>query len=138
MTEYLFVYGTLRPEEAPEEIRAVVARLRPAGEGTVPGIIFDLGEYPGAVIDPGSGQRIHGMVFELPADESVFGPMDGYEGFSPEDLAGSLFLRVKERVELDAGGSVEAWVYVYNLPPAGAPVVASGRWLRRGERTETA
>jgi gamma-glutamylcyclotransferase (GGCT)/AIG2-like uncharacterized protein YtfP len=131
MSEYLFLYGTLRPEDAPEGIRPAVEGLRVVGEGSLPGRLYDLGEYPGAVIDPAAEQRIYGTIFELPGDETVLRRMDVYEDFRSSEPEESLFLRVRQQVELASGGSLECWVYVYNLPPLGARVVTSGRWRPR-------
>jgi pyruvate carboxylase len=131
MSEYLFLYGTLRPADAPEEIRPAVQGLRTVDEGSLPGRLYDLGEYPGAVIDLEAEQRILGTVFELPADAAVLSRMDQYEGFYPGNLGESLFVRVRQRVELESGGSVECWIYEYNQPPLGARVITSGRWRRK-------
>ena len=62
MSKYLFSYGTLRCGHAPEEIAPVVERLRPAGTGFVLGQLYDLGEYPGIVLDSRSPQRVFGDV----------------------------------------------------------------------------
>lgn len=132
MSEYLFLYGTLRPEDAPVEIRSTVAGLRLIGEGTVPGILYDLGEYPGALVDAAAEQRIFGTVYQLSEDRTALSRMDTYEDFRPDAPEESLFLRVRQKVEMEAGGSVECWMYVYNMPPLNAPVVASGRWRKPG------
>jgi gamma-glutamylcyclotransferase (GGCT)/AIG2-like uncharacterized protein YtfP len=131
MSEHLFLYGTLRPEDAPEEIRSAVTGLRSVGEGAVPGLLYDLGEYPGAVIDAEAKQRIFGTVYQLPEDQTVLSRMDTYEDFRPAAPDESLFLRIRQQVEMDARGSVECWMYVYNQPLLGAPVVTGGRWRNR-------
>lgn len=68
MSEYLFSYGTLRPELAPREIAVAVSQLRKAGEGFVRGTLYDLGNFPGAAIDPSSEFKILGAVYRLPQD----------------------------------------------------------------------
>ena len=50
MAQYLFSYGTLQAELAPAEIAPVVRQLRPIGRASIPGILYDLGDYPGAVV----------------------------------------------------------------------------------------
>ena len=58
MSDTLFAYGTLRPGHAPDEIAPAVEKLRRVGEGFVTGVLYDLGNYPGAVLDPSSTQKI--------------------------------------------------------------------------------
>jgi gamma-glutamylcyclotransferase (GGCT)/AIG2-like uncharacterized protein YtfP len=128
MSEYLFVYGTLQPGRAPRAIAGAVGMLQPVGAGSARGRLYDLGRYPGAVLDRLAEQRIHGMVFRLPEDAGILARFDRYEGYSAEAQAESLFLRVLEPVELASGGSLDCWVYVYNRPPAGARVLADGRY----------
>ncbi|HEY1262905.1 MAG TPA: gamma-glutamylcyclotransferase family protein, partial [Terriglobales bacterium] len=67
MERYLFIYGTLSPRHAPAEISGAVRRLRRVGKGSVQGKLYDLGEYPGAVLSK-SGNAISGEVFALPED----------------------------------------------------------------------
>ncbi len=117
MSQYLFVYGTLRPGCAPAEIALAVAELRPVGEGFVSGALYDLGGYPGAVPDPVSNSRVAGTVMELPEDASVLEQLDAYEGFDPQAPETSEFVRVRQAVELSNGGKVECWFYRYNREP---------------------
>ena len=120
MSEYLFAYGTLQPDQAPDEIASAVARLRPVGEGFVRGSLYDFGDYPGAVLDPSSRKKISGTVFLLPKDESVLKTMDEYEEFDPHTPQKSLFVRILCPVKLSTGKTLQCWVYVYNQKPTKA------------------
>jgi gamma-glutamylcyclotransferase (GGCT)/AIG2-like uncharacterized protein YtfP len=118
MEERVFLYGTLRPGHAPREIADAVSRLRRVGAGTVRGRLYDLGAYPGVVLDAAAAQ-VRGEVFAVPDGETL-ARMDAYEGYYAGDPAASLFLRVRGAVALDGGASEDCWVYVYNGPlPAG-------------------
>ncbi len=124
MNEFLFVYGTLQPAHAPAEIASVVTKLHPIDVGSVNGILYDLGEYPGAVLDPSSKHRIAGTVFQLPNDPDVLCALDAYEEFDPDAPGSSLFLRVLHPVALTKGGTLQCWIYVYNLNhTSGNPLV---------------
>jgi gamma-glutamylcyclotransferase (GGCT)/AIG2-like uncharacterized protein YtfP len=132
MSKFLFSYGTLLPQHAPKEMAAAVEKLRPAGDGVIYGDLYDLGEYPGAVLDPSSQSKpIYGKVFRLPDDENLLPEIDMYEGFDPSDSSGSLFVRELHPVPLTSGEVLQCWVYVYNRDPGTAPMIASGRY---GER----
>jgi gamma-glutamylcyclotransferase (GGCT)/AIG2-like uncharacterized protein YtfP len=123
--EYLFSYGTLLPSHAPAEIADTMRNLRRLGRGSVRGRLYDLGEYPGAVLQDGEA-RIFGEVFQLPAGQEMLQELDEYEGFNPADPVGSLFLRKKCPVVLDSGKQIACWVYVYNRDPGAAPLVYNG------------
>ena len=131
MSQHIFIYGTLRPGLAPDEIACAVEKLRIVGEGSVRGVLYDLGEYPGAVVSAAAHSRIHGMVFELPEDADVLRELDRYEGFNPEAVAESLFVREEQMVELLDGHALSCWIYVYNFEPVGARIIPEGRYREK-------
>ena len=126
MSEYLFVYGTLQPGRAPVEISAVVRALRSVGAGRVRGVLYDLGEFPGAVLDEHGDSEVEGTVFELPEEPTALRRLDGYEEFDPDAPEGSLFRRVSHAVRLDTGKMLSCWIYVYNRDPTGMRVLSGG------------
>ncbi len=128
MSDYLFVYGTLQTGLAPAEIAHVVEALKPVADATVPGLLYDLGEYPGAILDPSSKQTISGMVLQLPDDPRILAQIDQYEGFDPSSSDTSLFVRILESVVLESGRKLECWIYVYNRDPGAASVLENGRF----------
>jgi gamma-glutamylcyclotransferase (GGCT)/AIG2-like uncharacterized protein YtfP len=131
MTHHLFVYGTLSPQHAPPEIAATVRRLRPVGAASVRGRLYDLGEYPGAILSKSSRSVIRGEVFELPSDAQTLSSLDNYEGFEPGKPSSSLFVRRIWPVVMDDGTRLRCWVYVYNGDTRRALPVQSGRYARR-------
>lgn len=124
----LMVYGTLHPRLAPERLSDITGRMKLVGPATVRGRLYSLGRFPGLVLDP-AGRLVHGYVFELPPGPEVLTRLDRYEGYEASMPDRSLFVRVSCE-PLDAlGGSLSAWVYVYNQPLDGAAEVASGNWI---------
>jgi gamma-glutamylcyclotransferase (GGCT)/AIG2-like uncharacterized protein YtfP len=135
MVEFLFLYGTLLPELAPAPLRASLAKLRRLGPGWVPGRLYDLGRYPGAVLDPATATRVVGQVFELPDEPAVLAALDAYEGFVAAEPAGSLYVREQRPVTLADGRRLACWMYVYNRDPGDRPLVPDGdyrRWRAAG------
>jgi len=112
MSERLFIYGTLHPDRAPREIASVASRLTPVGRAKIHARLLNLGEYPGIVLDANAAS-IPGELFIVP-DGATLAALDAYEGYWPDDPAGSLFLRTKAVVTLDDGSEIPCWVYVYN------------------------
>jgi gamma-glutamylcyclotransferase (GGCT)/AIG2-like uncharacterized protein YtfP len=130
MSQYLFVYGTLQPRHAPAKMARLAAKLRPVGKGFIRGVLYDLGEYPGAVPDLNAKRRIAGTVMELPQDKSVLRELDAFEGFDPEAPERSEFVRQQHTVELSAGEMLECWIYRYNGKPDATCIIASGVWQK--------
>ncbi len=129
MKRYLFSYGTLRPRHAPAEIAPTVRLLRRVGRGSVRGRLYDLGEYPGAVLSR-TGPAIAGQIFELPEDPDVLRRLDEYEGFDPSHTQGSLFVRMKWPVTLQNGKKLSCWVYAYNGSPDRARSITRGDYSK--------
>jgi gamma-glutamylcyclotransferase (GGCT)/AIG2-like uncharacterized protein YtfP len=138
MSNLLFAYGTLLPGRAPGEIAAVVNRLRPVERGFVRGTLYDLGDYPGAVLDPTSPRMIVGTVLQLPDDAGFLHQLDAYEGFDPNAPEESLFLRVRHPVTVASGRTLQCWVYVYNRAPLRARIVAGGTFQSDQFESKTA
>jgi len=136
MCRFLFLYGTLLPEHAPTEMLHLVARLKFISAGSMPGDLFDLGEFPGAVFDANARHRVWGQMFELPEDAPLLAQLDTYEGYSPNDPAASLFVRQKRPITLPDGSEQLCWVYLYNRPTGQAHPIPSGdyaEWACAGQ-----
>lgn len=132
---YLFSYGTLQPKLAPPEIAPTVRQFRRVGKGVVKGRLYDLGEYPGAVLIRG-GTPVRGLVFEIPDDPEILNRLDEYEGFDRSHPQGSLFVRRKCFVTLEDGRRLSCWIYTYNRPlGTAAPISGNDYTKLRGRRT---
>ena len=126
-TEYVFVYGTLRPPRHGTSVRggsrnphidpyvvsSIPARLAGAD-------LFDTGGFPAA--RPGRGTVVGDL---LTVDSRGVAMMDMIEGHP------RFFYR--DRVEVDTGdGPVEAWVYWGPVDLAArSPLIPSGDWFDR-------
>ena len=130
MSDLLFIYGTLLPGRAPAAMEAVCRRLRPRGEATVAGYLYDLGHYPGAVI--GGDGVIHGQIVEVDC-EQTWRVLDRYEGCPREGEGDRLFRRVRTIATLTDGSPIECWTYVYERDVAHARRIAGGRWAARDD-----
>jgi gamma-glutamylcyclotransferase (GGCT)/AIG2-like uncharacterized protein YtfP len=128
MKSYLFAYGTLQPGCAPAKMAGVAAKLRPVGKGHVRGVLYDLGRYPGAAPDTNATGKISGTVMELPDDPDFLERLDAYEGCDPKAPEQSEYVRGWVVVEMEAGGTMECWIYRYNGKVDAARVVQDGIW----------
>lgn len=125
--DLLFVYGTLRPGHAPASVASYVGGCGHVGPGSIAGRLYDLRNYPGAIVDAAGEGQVYGEVLALP-DWSTLHRLDAYEGYHPEGPQDSLFVRTECDVALDDGRTVRAWVYVYNRDVSGARPVPGGRY----------
>jgi gamma-glutamylcyclotransferase (GGCT)/AIG2-like uncharacterized protein YtfP len=122
--DLLFVYGTLRPSLAAGESARLVHGLDLVGPATTPGVLVDLGDYPGLI---GGDGIVHGDLLRI-ADPARLQALDAYEecgGPAP------LFQRERTVVRLPDGTTMGAWVYRYARPSRGA-VIAGGDYASHG------
>jgi gamma-glutamylcyclotransferase (GGCT)/AIG2-like uncharacterized protein YtfP len=117
MPTLLFIYGTLHPDRAPSEIAHAARRLTPIGPATIQARLYNLGEYPGAILDP-TAAPIPGELFTIP-DADTLAALDAYEDYRPSDPTNSLFLRVETIATTPDGVLHPCWVYIYNRPLQG-------------------
>ncbi|MFL6209783.1 MAG: gamma-glutamylcyclotransferase [Pyrinomonadaceae bacterium] len=130
MSDFLFIYGTLLPGEAVADVANIVQQLHRLGPAYVHGRLYDLGEYPGAILDAAAETKIEGEVFELSTDPSVLSALDSYEGYDLADPTNSLFIRIKSPVRLLDGREIESWMYVYNRDPGKALLIRDGNYRK--------
>ena len=96
------------------------------GRGTVRGLLYDLGEFPG--VTEGDG-IVHGLVLRVPTD--AWEKLDEYEACPGPGCAEGLFRRIRTRAKMEDGGEVECWLYAYAQDVTGLSPVESGRWVKR-------
>jgi gamma-glutamylcyclotransferase (GGCT)/AIG2-like uncharacterized protein YtfP len=121
----LFVYGTLKRGELNEGL------LRPHAESVEPatarGLLYDLGLYP--ALGRGEG-RVRGELVRLRAADlpAVLRLLDRLEGYTPENEAGSMYVRRVVEVETEAGSPERAYTYLYNRDLSEVSPIESGEW----------
>jgi gamma-glutamylcyclotransferase (GGCT)/AIG2-like uncharacterized protein YtfP len=121
--DHIVLYGSLRRGEAMFETLGLGAALDFVSAERIPGVLYDLGDFPGLVAGDGS---VRGELYRV-RDPGVWRQLDEYEEYYPQRPERSLFVR--RLVQLANG--VDAWVYFYNRPVIGHRRIASGEWRRR-------
>ncbi len=124
----VFVYGTLRAGEVNDLNAAArrhgIAAPRLLGGATVPGRLYDFGNYPGLVLDD-AAPGVAGDLYEV--DAALVPILDEIEEVYPGQA--SLFIR-EERPVVAGGRSVHCLLYpVGEDAVAGLPRIASGDWV---------
>lgn len=124
---HLFTYGTLRSGGRRHNlIQADLAELVPA---RARGVVYDLGGYPGMVLDKRGG-IVRGELCELRHVTATLTLLDRIEGFAGFGVEGSLFRRALLRAVSRDGRELTAWAYLWARAPQG-DLVVSGDWTRR-------
>ena len=99
------------------------------GTGTVPGKLYDLGNYPAAVLSDAPGTLVHGEVYLLHDPAATLALLDQYEACTPADPAPHEYARVVTTVRLEDGRSLPAQTYLYARPVDALTPVPSGDYL---------
>jgi gamma-glutamylcyclotransferase (GGCT)/AIG2-like uncharacterized protein YtfP len=124
--QLLFVYGTLLI--ADNEIGSYMrSRCVYVCDGRIKGRLYNIGEYPGAVIDENAQSFVYGRIYRV-NESSVFDMLDEYEGITPADPIPHEYRRELQVIETDAG-TLNCWMYVYNWPTTGLSQINSGDYL---------
>ena len=122
----LFVYGTLLQSSNPfgsylqnNSVWLCTGKFR--------GHLYDIGEYPGAVVNVYAETHVWGNLFTLTNSEHAFKILDEYEGFGSEFPEPNEFIRQVIEVETETD-TVQCWTYLYNLPVTGLRRIESGNY----------
>jgi gamma-glutamylcyclotransferase (GGCT)/AIG2-like uncharacterized protein YtfP len=133
MAEYLFVYGLLLPALAPAELADVICSLEAVGRARVQGRLYDLGHYPGAIVEAESDSCINGVIYRLPPTRSVLSLLDQFEDVNATNPDEGLYVRLKAMARLEDGQELEVWIYQYNKDLTQAEYLPDGDYGRRLE-----
>ena len=113
MTPFLFVYGTLLRTFESSMTRFLKENGKFVSEGRVAGRLYDLGTYPGLILDDRSKMMIKGEIIELRDPQQVLLILDQYEGFDPNHPGQGEYRRAL--ISVKAGSHhFECWSYLYN------------------------
>lgn len=128
--EYLFVYGSLRPDIGNDISDLLAREAQVVGAATISGDLYHLGWYPGLQYKEESGRVVQGYVLQL-YDARSLEWLDDYEGFDPAAPQDALFIRIKAEAKLVNSSENErctCWVYHYPHEVNSQDRVDSGDW----------
>lgn len=123
---YLFVYGTLL--QPGNEFAVYLAQHSYfTSPGKIKGKLYDIGEYPGLIVDDTAGY-VWGSTYKIES-EDVLTELDMYEGIGTDEEQPHLYRRRLLPVETD-NGLVTAWVYAYNRTVDKLHLIECGDYLQ--------
>jgi gamma-glutamylcyclotransferase (GGCT)/AIG2-like uncharacterized protein YtfP len=127
MNNLLFVYGTLLSDDNEDAIY-LKNNSTNYSKGKLKGRLYNIGEYPGAILSNEQNNYIYGTILKINNPEKVFPVIDHYEGFGDDQPQPDEFIRVLTEIETE-GEPVNCWIYLYNLPVTGLNQIKSGRYI---------
>jgi gamma-glutamylcyclotransferase (GGCT)/AIG2-like uncharacterized protein YtfP len=129
LLDFLFVYGTLRKALDGSLHPYLINQAEFIGNATLPGKLYHVGTYPGAVPIPvGSRQCVQGELYRLFRPHLLLQQLDEYEECGSHFPAPHEYLRKQENVSLSDNTHLQAWTYIYQHSTQGLRLVHKGDW----------
>jgi len=122
----LFVYGTLRRGSDHPNAARLAQESTWLGHATLTGTLYRVSWHPALVLE--GTDRVTGDLLRLTDPAASLPWLDAFESCGPEDPPPHDYRREMAEV-MTADGSVEAMVYVWNLPLDGLERMPGGDWL---------
>jgi gamma-glutamylcyclotransferase (GGCT)/AIG2-like uncharacterized protein YtfP len=125
MSNFLFVYGTLRRRSRHPMARRLEASARHVGAATIAGRLYDLGRFPGLKGPRSPDDWVQGDVYDLGENaKPTLREMDAYE--NAESPPTTPYERELAAALLDDGRTLMVWVYWYRGEVREEQLIASG------------
>jgi gamma-glutamylcyclotransferase (GGCT)/AIG2-like uncharacterized protein YtfP len=130
-TEFIFVYGTLLKQMASSMYDVLAGYSEFFSVGAMRGILYEVSGYPGAIESREGNDKVFGELYKMLDQKLVLARLDDYEECSDKFPVPHEYIRKQLSIELSGGGSVVAWVYLYNHDVSKLQQIMSGNYLRR-------
>ncbi len=129
MIEYLFVYGTLLTELDNNMSNYLRYNAQNIGRGFIYGKLFDIGDYPGAILNTNKSSKVFGNVFIMNSPQAVLSVLDEYEGVGSQFPQPNEYKRQLVDVQLN-NSKLTCWAYLYNCSGVGLRCINTGCYIR--------
>ena len=125
MSNYLFVYGTLKRRSRHPMARKLAEAARYVGSAKIAGRLYDLGRFPGLKEPRTAHDWVQGDVYDIGVNlERTLQEMDAYE--NAESPPPTPYEREPTTVILADGAELGVWVYWYRGTVREEQFLASG------------
>jgi gamma-glutamylcyclotransferase (GGCT)/AIG2-like uncharacterized protein YtfP len=98
-------------------------------DGLMHGTLYEVRGYPGAIKSSDANDKIFGELYKMLDRKRVLVLLDDYEECSERFPKPHEYSRKQVSIELSDGGSVIAWVYLYNHDVSKLQQIISGDYL---------
>ncbi len=128
-SEFIFVYGTLRKQIASNMHHLLASHCEYFSDGAMQGKLYEVCGYPGAIESSDANDKVFGELYKMLDRKRVLALLDDYEECSDRFPMPHEYSRKQLSIELIGGGSVVAWVYLYNHDVSSLQQIISGDYL---------
>jgi len=128
LTEFLFVYGSLRNGFKNRYARFLQMGSELLGTAYTLGKLYDIGGYPGLKLSNDVTEQVWGDIYRVGNAQKIYPMLDIYEE------SGNAFPKpneyIKELISVNFnGGELSAICYMYNRPVENLPRIHSGDFM---------
>lgn len=127
--EFIFVYGTLRKQIVSNMHHVLASYCEYCSDGAMHGKLYEVCGYPGAIESSDANDKVFGELYKMLDRKRVLDRLDDYEECSDRFPMPHEYIRKRLSIELYGGGSVVAWVYLYNQDVSKLRQILSGDYL---------
>lgn len=133
-SNFLFVYGTLMSASQHPMAQYLREHATFIGNGKLPGELFQVAHYPGAVKSQKSDSWVFGEVYEFNTSNShsVLSKLDQYEECSQDFPEPHEYKRQLEAIFMGAD-VVFCWTYIYNKSTHKLQPIPSGQFINHSQ-----
>ena len=131
-TDLLFIYGTLLPVFKNEYAEWLKKHSLKLCDGYMPGILFLVDTYPGAVYFIDSKKSVKGIIVKMNDPQKVLNYLDRYEETGKAYAKPNEYIREEINVYCGnkANDKLKCWVYLYNLEYSHLKEIESGDFVK--------
>jgi gamma-glutamylcyclotransferase (GGCT)/AIG2-like uncharacterized protein YtfP len=96
----------------------------------MPGLLYDLGDYPGAIYLLDVKALVYGSIYKLnKAPGALLATLDAYEGVSVPFRSTDEYKRESAPITVN-GQTIDCWVYLYNQAIINQSRIESGDYVQ--------
>lgn len=121
------MYGSLMAGVQSRVAQTLHQQASLVGRGSIRGDLYDLGQYPGLVLNQQADYTL-GHVFKLNKGPELLAFLDDYEGIIPGHPDQSEYYRATAPVLVNEE-ELTCWMYLYNQPVEGLTRIEGGDYL---------
>jgi gamma-glutamylcyclotransferase (GGCT)/AIG2-like uncharacterized protein YtfP len=125
--DLIFVYGTLQQQGAAHHL--LVGQATFMGAAWLQGRLYEVDDYPGAVLSDSSRDRIQGELYRMHRPDILLAQLDHYEEVGPQFPQPHEYRRMQVSVSDARQKPHAAWTYIYTRSTVNLTRITSGRWF---------
>ncbi|PWJ60057.1 gamma-glutamylcyclotransferase (GGCT)/AIG2-like uncharacterized protein YtfP [Dyadobacter jejuensis] len=129
LSEYLFVYGTLMSGHTNPFSHQLQRMATYYAEGYMPGALYRIDWYPGAIYQADSSSTVRGEIYQLNEAGPLLQALDAYEDLQPNESQSEYIRRIVP-IDTPDGSRVDCWVYLFNKRVSGLQRIYGGDFRR--------